>query len=194
MTALLVSVRNATEAEEALAGGAAVIDVKEPSRGPMGRPDAAIAKDVVHVVGGRCPVSAALGDYPPDGDADLDWGVDFVKLGMANAGHLNWRDGLSRIRRVTQEYSNAGFVPVAYADWARAGAPPPYDVIEYTSREQYGAVLIDTWGKDGSTLLDWVDSADIARWCHAVRERGMKIALAGSLGQKQILTLRFVVP
>ena len=36
MTRLLVSVRSAEEAEIALAGGADVIDVKEPRRGALG--------------------------------------------------------------------------------------------------------------------------------------------------------------
>ena len=35
-TRLLVSVRSADEAEAAIAGGADVIDVKEPSHGPLG--------------------------------------------------------------------------------------------------------------------------------------------------------------
>ena len=39
MTRLLVSVRNGQEAEAALAGGAHVIDVKEPARGSLGRAD-----------------------------------------------------------------------------------------------------------------------------------------------------------
>ena len=36
MTGLLVSVRSAEEAEIALAGGANLIDIKEPSRGALG--------------------------------------------------------------------------------------------------------------------------------------------------------------
>ena len=41
MAGLLVSVRSADEARTALAGGATVIDVKEPERGPLGRADPA---------------------------------------------------------------------------------------------------------------------------------------------------------
>ena len=37
MSGLLVSVRNVEEALAALEGGASLIDVKEPSRGPLGR-------------------------------------------------------------------------------------------------------------------------------------------------------------
>ena len=62
MTALLVSVRSAAEAEAALAGGAALIDVKEPARGALGRADDAVIADVVRAVAGRAPVSAALGE------------------------------------------------------------------------------------------------------------------------------------
>ena len=62
MTRLLVSVRSAAEAEAALAGGAAVIDVKEPARGALGRADDAVIADVVRAVAGRAPVSAALGE------------------------------------------------------------------------------------------------------------------------------------
>ena len=47
MTRLLVSVRNALEAEVALAGGAHVIDVKEPSHGSLGRADEATLAEVV---------------------------------------------------------------------------------------------------------------------------------------------------
>ena len=47
MTRLLVSVRSAAEAEAALLGGADVIDVKEPDRGPLGRADDAVIAAVV---------------------------------------------------------------------------------------------------------------------------------------------------
>ena len=60
MTQLLVSVRSAAEAESAAAGGAGLIDVKEPSRGAMGKADDRTIADVVRAVAGRRPVSAAF--------------------------------------------------------------------------------------------------------------------------------------
>ena len=50
MTQLLVSVRSAEEAEAALAGGAHLIDIKEPTRGALGHADATTIADIVHVV------------------------------------------------------------------------------------------------------------------------------------------------
>jgi uncharacterized protein (UPF0264 family) len=59
---LLVSVRNELEALEALAGGADVIDVKEPTRGSLGAADASTIAEVVYAVNGRAIVTAALGE------------------------------------------------------------------------------------------------------------------------------------
>jgi len=60
MAALLVSVRSAAEALAALAGGAAVIDVKEPSRGPLGRADGDVWRAVLAAVSqaGAAPAHA----------------------------------------------------------------------------------------------------------------------------------------
>ena len=58
---LLVSVRDADEAEEALAGGADWIDLKEPLDGPLGAVSTARAREVVQCVTGRAPTSAAAG-------------------------------------------------------------------------------------------------------------------------------------
>src|SRR5258708_20746520 len=67
MIELLVSVRSAAEAEAALAGGAGLIDVKEPLRGPLGRADNAIVRSVIAPGARTPPVSAALGELraPP---------------------------------------------------------------------------------------------------------------------------------
>src|SRR5947209_8028398 len=43
---LLVSVRSAAEARAALDGGAALIDIKEPARGPLGRADDGVMAEV----------------------------------------------------------------------------------------------------------------------------------------------------
>lgn len=63
--ALLVSVRNAAEARQAVVGGCDVLDVKEPARGPLGLADATEIEAIVRVrdtVDPRVPVSVALGE------------------------------------------------------------------------------------------------------------------------------------
>jgi uncharacterized protein (UPF0264 family) len=61
---LLVSVVSAGEARLALAGGADIIDVKDPGEGALGAPAPDVLTEVVRVVGSAAPVSVALGDMP----------------------------------------------------------------------------------------------------------------------------------
>jgi len=61
MAELLVSVRSADEAQAALEGGAAIIVVKEPALGSLGRASAEPITAVVKRVAGRASVSVALG-------------------------------------------------------------------------------------------------------------------------------------
>ncbi len=56
MTGLLVSVRDAEEAADAVAAGADLIDVKEPRGGSLGATSPAVMAEVVRSVAGRRPV------------------------------------------------------------------------------------------------------------------------------------------
>ena len=60
MTGLLVSVRDADEAEAALRGGAALIDVKEPRHGSLGRASAEQWRERGRQVAGRVPAERGL--------------------------------------------------------------------------------------------------------------------------------------
>jgi uncharacterized protein (UPF0264 family) len=195
---LLVSVRDAAEAEAALAGGADLIDVKEPARGPLGRADADVIAAVVTAVGGRVPVSAALGelrDCPLVGVAEeLPAGVGYVKWGLS---------GLLRARWGRHLVNAAHFLPhgrpvaVAYADWGRADAPRPADVAGYAGRFGFTkTLLLDTFIKDGSTLLDWLTPDEVAALVRLCREADstVAVALAGSLGPAEIERLHGVAP
>lgn len=59
---LLVSVRDSSEALAAVRGGADIIDVKDPSSGPLGFAGVSIIESILNVVHDQCPVSAALGE------------------------------------------------------------------------------------------------------------------------------------
>ena len=62
---LLVSVRSVAEAQEAVAGGAAIIDVKEPSRGPLGRADAGVTAAIAEAVAAPLGLDAVYADCSP---------------------------------------------------------------------------------------------------------------------------------
>ncbi len=197
---LLVSIRSAEEVEAALAGGADLIDVKEPRHGSLGRADEATLTAVVHAVAGRRPVSAALGELRQAMVQPLPAVVAqlaYVKWGLAGyrgkelAWRMEWSVLGDRLRQASPECRP---VAVAYADCRRAAAPEPEAVADHACRERAGALLLDTWLKDGTTLLDWLDLPRISRLVSQCRAAGIPMALAGSLGRTQMQTLLPAAP
>lgn len=191
MAELLVSVRSAEEAEAALRGGAGLIDVKEPTRGPLGRADAEVIDAVLQTVAGRKPVSAAMGELA-EGSESVP-GVSFVKWGLARCS--DWIRAL-KTAACRLAYCNPACRPVAvaYADWHALNAPPPREVCAFACDESWPVFMIDTGEKNGKTLLDWLSLAEIGRLCRQCRQAGVRAALAGSLRVEQIRLLRRFEP
>jgi uncharacterized protein (UPF0264 family) len=193
---LLVSVRSLAEAEIALASGAALIDVKDPARGALGRADNQVLRDVVRCVAGRAPVSAALGELRDlTADLRIPSGVAFIKLGLAGCAGEDWRGRLSGLL-------DNGFGPgrtpqlviAAYADWQEAQAPPLAEVSAFARSRRGNVLLIDTFvkgtGMARRTLIDWLPPDDAAKLCQSCRAARVRVALAGSLGAAEIACLR----
>jgi uncharacterized protein (UPF0264 family) len=196
MTELLISVRSPQEAWAAFQGGAAVIDVKEPCCGSLGRaPDETIAA-VIRCVAGRRLVSAAMGELVEGLPSFPGAGLAYLKWGLAGSrGRACWRDELARaIAQMREANPSCRAVAVAYADWHRADAPPPEEVCAFACGHPCGAFLVDTWRKDGTTLLDWLSRSAIDKLRQNCLQRGVRVALAGSLTAVQIRLLRDCEP
>lgn len=182
---LLVSVRSADEARAAVAGGASVIDVKEPARGPLGRAEADVWARVVAAVPAGTPVSVALGELrewtgpgsaPAAVTPESFRGLAFRKLGLAGAGP-DWAASWARLRRLWAD--GPAWVAVVYADWERAAAPSPEEVITAAlAAEDCAGVLFDTCDKSAAAPIDGSWSPRFER----VRGAGKFTALAGGIG------------
>lgn len=196
-TGLLVSVRSAVEANAALAGGADLIDVKEPSHGALGQADNAVIGDVLAVVAGRVRVSAALGELIDDRGGVLPARLAFVKWGLAGYGPgSGWRQRLEARRGGGPEV-----VAVAYADWQCARAPAIDEVFRFAAERPGSVLLLDTHCKEAArrgsprpTLLDWIQPAQVHELCERCRDAQVRIALAGSLGLAEIAELSAARP
>jgi (5-formylfuran-3-yl)methyl phosphate synthase len=190
MPRLLVSVRNPTEALAAHAGGADLIDVKEPAHGPLGRADHPVIESIIAVVG-RAPISAACGELNLD-PVLLPAGLTFAKFGLAGWKNRDWVAALERVRGTLPP--GCGLVAVAYADWRSCNAPPPDEIAEAAIAHGYAAFLIDTHDKDGRTLLHHFSVAEINALTDRCRSADVPVALAGSLGLAEIDRLHEVNP
>jgi uncharacterized protein (UPF0264 family) len=178
---LLVSVRSADEARVALAGGADVIDVKEPNRGSLGAADAQVVAAVAAAVGEFVPISAAVGELLEGRTlAAGTAGIAFAKIGLA--GCRSRADWPARWRAAIAEWpASVRPVAVVYADWQFADAPPPENVLAEAIAIGCPALLVDTWDKSRGTLFDHWRAHDVAQLCRQVRAAGIAVVLAGSL-------------
>ena len=84
MTGLLASVHSVAEAQIALAGGADIVDLKDPDHGALAALPAGVIADAVRWAAGRVALSATAGDVPMQPDlvagrvaAIAGLGVDF---------------------------------------------------------------------------------------------------------------------
>src|SRR5262245_14569318 len=196
-TGLLVSVRSRDEVEAALAGGADLIDVKEPAKGALAPAEAEVVAAVIEKVKGRVPVSAALGEWSPNAITDAHWHLElklnYVKWGLAGySSRPGWGEDLLDTRRELPV--GMEMVAVAYADWERAKSVPPGELVKFAKRFRFRAFLLDTFGKDGKTLLDFVKPPVVAELVESLRRVGVKVALGGSLRPEQVKQLKGVNP
>lgn len=204
---LLVSVRSVDEAMRALAGGADILDIKEPNLGSLGMADLSVIHDIVDLMQHRraeIPLSAALGELADwigrDDIPTIPSGVQFAKLGLS--GMAERTDWPAEWRKVRDRFGSGRkrplkWVAVAYADDMAACSPDWNEVLTATvgdgrSESEAGCagLLIDTFAKTGKSLLDYLTVEalrEIAQRCHVA---GMFLAVAGSLTITAIRGLR----
>lgn len=197
MAGLLVSVRSAEEVEAALSGGADLIDAKEPAKGPLGMAEAEVVAAIVAKVKKRVPVSAALGEWSESAITEAHWHLelklDYVKWGLAGYTRSpGWGEDILDTRRELP--AGMEMVAVAYADWERAKSVPPDELMKFAKRYRFKAFLLDTWGKDGKTLLDFIKPPAIVDLLESAGRVRMKTAIGGSLRPEQVKLLKGVNP
>lgn len=197
---LLVSVRSAVEAAAALAGGADVIDAKEPAAGALGAVAPHDLAAIRAVVGHARPVTAALGDATDEPSVEAlahaftAAGAAMVKLGLAGAADLGRATAMLRAAVRGARRAGGAVVAVAYADAARVGAPDPHAVLACAVDAGARGVLLDTADKRGPALPGLVAPDALAEWVRRAREASLLTALAGRVAADDLTSLRAIGP
>lgn len=177
---LLVSVQSADEAELAFRVGVPWVDLKNPSAGSLGAPMTQSCIEFLEAAS-RYPdsqISLALGEF---GSVDWEWVSRWLpsfavgKVGLAGVSNLD--DSL------VEQLSEFGgkIVPALYADWARAGSPPPDVVARIAVETRAPFLLVDTFEKDGRGLFDWLSLSELQQLQLELSQSSIDLVIAGSL-------------
>jgi uncharacterized protein (UPF0264 family) len=192
---LLISPKNEMEAMEAIAGGADIIDVKNPKEGPLGANFPWVIKRIRQVTPANIEVSCTIGEMPNlPGSMALaalgaaTTGVDYVKAGLY--GLKTQEEAINLMCNVAKAAKNHNpsikVVASGYADAARIGTVDPLIVPKIAQEAPADIAMLDTAIKDGKNLFTFLTKPQLQRFVNEAHSYGLKAALAGSLQKEDL--------
>jgi len=191
---MLASVRTLEEAGAAAAGGADLIDLKEPHSGALG---ALPLPEIVTIVAGlrerwpTLPISATIGDLSDHGEQWIAQrvtevaatGVDYVKVGIERGPQA-----ASQLARLAT-LPGRSRVPVLFADHGL-----DFSLVAHACELGFPVIMLDTASKGAGSLFDCVDCAGLTRLLQVVHGHGLRAGLAGSLHLEHVPLLLELAP
>ncbi|MFC7400478.1 (5-formylfuran-3-yl)methyl phosphate synthase [Chelatococcus sp. GCM10030263] len=176
MTRLLVSVKDAAEAELAAAAGANLIDAKDPATGALGGLSRGAVEEILRAVAGRRPVSAVVGEHDEPAAAMAaaralaGTGLSFIKIGFGPG--LSSEAAVARLK----PEGLPPLVAVFFAD-----EDPPFHLLPALAQAGFHGAMLDTRGKRGGGLTTHLARKRLAAFVALCRAHALFCGLAGSL-------------
>ena len=192
MSQLLVSVRSVEEGEVALAAGVNYVDIKDPTRGSLGRASDDVINSIARQISERCPVSVALGELVDNSSIPhLPSVITYAKWGTSKLGSSSdWRSEYAYAAERFQAINpKIGLIAVAYVDVEYSRGPTAAEVLSFALENKFAGVLFDTFDKSKGSLLDWVPLANLKQNVETLKQSELLCALAGSLTFQSIQEL-----
>ncbi|MBV8769169.1 MAG: dihydroneopterin aldolase, partial [Hyphomicrobiales bacterium] len=178
MTLFLASVTNEAEADTAIAGGADIIDFKDPAKGALGALEPQTLRRAVAHVAGRRRTSAVTGDLPMDPqtliravDDIASTGVDYVKIGL-----FDDQRRAACIEALSGPGNKFKLIGVVFAD-----ETVDLSLVDQLAVAGFHGAMIDTARKGGGRLLSRRDPVWLSAFVERCRRNGLMAGLAGSL-------------
>jgi len=195
---LLVSIKHVDELEDAIYGGADIIDIKDPSKGSLGLPDFEILKNIVTKIkdlntNNNIEISVAGGDIK-----SYDYSLKYIAYVVASLNINYFKIGLAMLSRdlaefISKEISKVlklfnitKLVLVGYADYSRIESIEPLEIINIAKNVRANVVMIDTYIKDGKSTFNFLSKNYLQEFVKEAHRRGLLTALAGSLKKQHI--------
>ena len=194
---LLVSVASAAEASAALAGGADIVDAKNPRAGALGAVSLDTLTEIQLAVGGARPVTAAMGNASDEAAVEqLSFefaasGTSLVKVGFSgicSATHLSALIAAAHRGADAGSRGHCGVVAVGYAD--DPASVTAAALVAIAARAGARGILLDTANKSGPGLPALIDADALVPFVARAHDHGLFVALAGKLTADDLVFMR----
>ncbi|MDP1766976.1 MAG: (5-formylfuran-3-yl)methyl phosphate synthase [Methylotenera sp.] len=196
MTQLLISVTSIEEAKIAIENGADIIDLKDPNKGALGALTIDEINSIVTYVNAqniaKVNTSATIGDLPMQADlilrhvAELSkTKVDFIKIGFFETN--DYQPCLDALQVST--IAGLKLIAVLFAE-----STYPAGLIKAIKQAGFIGVMLDTFNKNGLTLLDFYSEKKRKELAKEVANVGLSFGLAGSLKMQHIALVKEINP
>ena len=195
---LLISSTDEKEATEAIAGGADIIDVKNPKEGSLGASFPWVIKQIKAITPPNVELSCTLGDASYHAGAmalaalgAATTGVDYIKTGLQ--GVKTKENAVSVITKITRAIrdhdSQIRVVVVGYADAKRVESVNPMEIPEIAHKAKLDIAMIDTAVKDGRSIFEFLTRNQLSSFVDKSHGYGLGAAIAGSLRKEDLSTI-----
>ena len=179
---LLISPKNETEAVEAAAGGADIIDVKNPDEGPLGASFPWIIRGIREGMPANVEVSCTVGEAP-----NLPGSMALASLGAASTGVDYIKAGLFGLKTAEKAVYLMRNVTQAAKEYnPRVGTVDPMQVPKIAYEAKADVAMLDTAIKDGKNLFIFLTKPQLSRFVDEAHGYGLKASLAGSLQKENL--------
>jgi hypothetical protein len=199
---LLISIKSVEEALIIKDSKFDILDIKNPAEGSLGANFPGVIKEIKEKSPNRV-ISAAGGDLPglPGLSSQITFGLanlkpNYIKLGFYNFNNLETAAKMINEAKKAIKLSgnSAKLIAAAYGDYKEINSFNPFLLNKLAFETEIDGIMIDTINKDGRSLFDFLNPAELKDFCQQAKKADVFSALAGSLSFDDVGLLQEIQP
>ena len=180
MSKILASIKDLSEAKILIDTDIDIIDLKDPSKGALGRLEKNDIEIIVNFINKKKLTSSTVGDLPNDielisenVDEVSSTNVDFIKIGVYDNSYIKTLCNIKSCKKL---------IAVFFAD---KFLPTKNEIIEL-KESGFSGIMIDTSNKKSGNLFKHVTHSQINNFITRAQSMSLLTGIAGSINKTHI--------
>ncbi len=180
MSKILASIKNLSEAKILINTDIDIIDLKDPSKGALGRLDKDDIEIIVNFVNKKKITSSTVGDLPNDEKLISknvkeisETNVDFIKIGVYENDYIKTLSNIKSCKKLIAVFFADKFLPTI-------------EEIRILKKSGFRGIMIDTSNKNSGNLFNHVTYSDVNNFLSIAKNMDLLTGIAGSINMSHI--------